>query len=233
MANAEDESRARAEGAPAPAGEGPGGLRASHADRDNIVEVLRVAAGDGRLSPEELDERLEKALTARTYDELAALTADLPPVPGAAYPALAGQLAAQPRVKDVLRIQRVSGHARRDGRWAVPPRIEVRLGSGSVVLDFTRAVITAPVVQLDAELRSGHLLLITRPGIVVDADEVTVRTGHVQVRQPWGEDVPVELRIEVTGELHSGHILARPPRPPRRTLWQWLRRAPRRPALGA
>src|SRR5215472_18755961 len=55
-----------------------GQLRASHRDRDRVVEILRVAAGDGRLTSEELDERLEAALTARTYAELAVLTTDLP-----------------------------------------------------------------------------------------------------------------------------------------------------------
>ncbi len=55
-----------------------GELRASHTDRDAVVEQLRVAAGDGRLTSEELDERLERALTARTYRELAELTTDLP-----------------------------------------------------------------------------------------------------------------------------------------------------------
>lgn len=46
-----------------PAGRrGDGELRASHADRDTVVEQLRVAGGDGRLTPEELDERLEAAL---------------------------------------------------------------------------------------------------------------------------------------------------------------------------
>ena len=54
------------------------GLRASHVDRDRVVELLRVAAGDGRLTAGELDGRLEAALTARTYGELAALTTDLP-----------------------------------------------------------------------------------------------------------------------------------------------------------
>jgi hypothetical protein len=49
-----------------------------------VVEVLRVSAGDGRLTAEELDERVEAALTARTYNELAALVADLPNAPGAA-----------------------------------------------------------------------------------------------------------------------------------------------------
>ena len=55
-------------------------LRASYEDRDKVAEQLRVAAGDGRLTADELDQRLEAALTARTYGELAALTADLPGV---------------------------------------------------------------------------------------------------------------------------------------------------------
>src|SRR5579859_3938070 len=59
-------------------------LRASHEDRDRVVELLQVAAGDGRLTAEELDERLEAALTARTHSELAVLTSDLPAVPGSA-----------------------------------------------------------------------------------------------------------------------------------------------------
>src|ERR1039457_6999868 len=53
-------------------------LRASHDDRDRVVELLRVSAGDGRLTAEELDQRLELALTARTYGELAKLVTDLP-----------------------------------------------------------------------------------------------------------------------------------------------------------
>jgi len=63
-------------------------LRASHSDRDRVVELLRVAAGDDRLTPAELDERLEVALSARTYSELAVLTTDLPAGPGPAGPAL-------------------------------------------------------------------------------------------------------------------------------------------------
>ena len=57
-------------------------LRASHEDRDRVVEILRVAAGGGRLTAAELDECLGAALTACTSGELAALTADLPEVAG-------------------------------------------------------------------------------------------------------------------------------------------------------
>jgi Domain of unknown function (DUF1707) len=190
-------------------------LRASHEDRDRVVEVLRTAAGDGRLTAEELDERLEAALTARTHGELAALTVDLP---GGAAPAVP---AARP--KEMARIDCHSGSIRRDGRWVVPQRLQVRVASGSVTLDFTEAVIVSPVLRIDAEVRSGSLRLVTMPGIVVDTDEVAVRSGSTKVRAPWGPDVPVTLRVEVSGEVGSGSISARPPR---RTFWQWLLRRP-------
>ena len=67
-------------------------LRVSHEDRDQVAEQLRVAAGDGRLTADELDERLETALTARTYGELEVLLVDLPAAPGARpAPAADGQ----------------------------------------------------------------------------------------------------------------------------------------------
>lgn len=209
---------------------GKGALRASHADRDQVAELLRVAAGDGRLSPEELDERLELALTARTYDELAALVTDLPAAGTAVSPATPLSPAASPAPKDVIRLHCSSGHAERQGRWVVPERMDLKVSSGHITLDFTQAVITQPVLRIDAEVRSGYITLITKPGIVVDADDVTVRSGHVHVRAPWGADVPVLLRIDIAGTCGSGHITARPPR---RTFWQWLRRAPRPYAIAA
>jgi hypothetical protein len=197
-------------------------LRASHDDRDRVVELLRVSAGDGRLSAEELDERLELAMTARTYGELARLVADLPAVGSVAAASVGGAPTA--RAKDLVRIDCRSGHAKREGRWVVPQRIEVKVTSGHVLLDFRDAVITQPTLQIDAEVRSGHLTLVTKPGIVVDTDEVAVRSGHVKVRAPWGSDVPERLRIDVAGRVGSGHLIARPPH---RTFWQWLTRQPR------
>jgi hypothetical protein len=51
--------------------------RAAHADRDAVIELLRVAAGEGRIELAELDERLERAHAAKTYGELDGLVADL------------------------------------------------------------------------------------------------------------------------------------------------------------
>ena len=59
-------------------------LRASDADRDAVIDRLRKAAGEGRLEPEELEQRVGYALRARTYGELERLLADLPGSPGAA-----------------------------------------------------------------------------------------------------------------------------------------------------
>jgi hypothetical protein len=220
----------------AAAAAGRGALRVSHEDRDQVAELLRVAAGDGRLTADELDDRLEKALTARTYDDLAMLVTDLPaagtalaPLPGPLAAVLAGG-AGQAPAKELVKIQTASGHSTRVGRWTVPARMELKVTSGHIKLDFTEAVITQPALHIDAEVRSGHILLITKPGIAVELDDVSVRSGHVKVHAPWGESMPAVLRVTVAGTCGSGHILARPPR---RSFWQWLRRAPRPYAIAA
>ena len=189
-------------------------LRASHEDRDRVVDLLRLAAGDGRLTADELDERLERALSARTYGELAALTEDLPAARGAG-PA--------PEPKKVLRIERAGVNVRRDGGWVVPERLELRVTAGNVVLDFTQAVIALPSLQVHAIVNGGNLTLITRPGIVVNTDEVAILGGRVIDREPPQSSVPVLLSVGVSGRLIGGNVRVRPPKPPRRTLWRRAR----------
>jgi hypothetical protein len=186
-------------------------------DRDRVVELLRVAAGDGRLTPEELDERLEAALTARTYSELAVLTTDLPAAAGQAVSV------AVPEAKELVRIDCGAGAATRDGQWVVPRRLEVRVTSGSVRLDLTKAIITSPVLTVDADVHTGSLVIVTRPGIEVDTDDVAVRSGSVRVRTPPGPEAPVVLRVQVAGKVTSGSLQARPAR---RSFLQWLLRRP-------
>src|SRR6516164_1339204 len=98
-------------------------LRASDADRDRVIELLRSAVADGRLDPAEFDERLDSALAARTIDALAPLTADLNPAP-------AGPAA------ELLTIDERHGSVRRDGRWTLPHRLELRTVWCDVMLDL-------------------------------------------------------------------------------------------------
>jgi hypothetical protein len=200
-------------------------LRASHEDRDRVIEMLRVAAGDGRLTSEELDERVEIAFSARTYGELAALTRDLPASGDAIAPAAP---AAPAQHKNVVRLETRSGNLSRVGRWVVPRRIEARVTSGNIKLDFTDAVIAHKMIEIEAEVRSGNLIIITKPGIAVDTDDVAIRSGNVRVKAPWGSQAPVTVQITVSGRVGSGNIVARPPR---RSFWDWLMRRPRRYAI--
>lgn len=65
---------------------GRGRIRASRADRERVIELLKVAFVQDRLTQGELDTRVGLALASRTYAELADLTADIPAGPAAAEP---------------------------------------------------------------------------------------------------------------------------------------------------
>jgi hypothetical protein len=208
-------------------GSGPGSspeLRASHADRDRVVDVLRIAAGDGMLAADELDERVEAALSARTLSELAALTADLPPAS-----ATGGMTGAE--AKDVVRIEQVhSGAVERVGRWVVPRRLELAVYWCEVTLDFTEAVITQDTLRIDVEMAGKALKLITRPGIMVDTDGLRLVHSKVKYRQvPADPDAPVTLRVELVGQMTHSRVVVRPAR---RTFGQWLLRKPGTPRAG-
>ncbi|WP_329612063.1 DUF1707 domain-containing protein [Streptomyces brevispora] len=195
---------------------GPGArpdMRASDRERDQVVEILQVAAGDGRLTAAELDERLDAALSARTAGDLAGLTADLP------------SEGMPPRARDLIRIDQRFGDVSRTGRWLVPRRMEIRLMFCDAKLDFTDALITHNTLHIDVDLRiGGNLTLLTRPGIVVDTDGLERSSGEIKVRPAAEADTATALRVLLAGQSRGGDIVARPPR---RKLSELLRRAPR------
>ncbi|MFF5370378.1 DUF1707 domain-containing protein [Streptomyces sp. NPDC013187] len=174
-------------------------VRASHADRDRTVDALRVAAGDGRLTLDELDERLEAALSARTMGELAVLTEDLP-----------GPVGGTPGADGVVRIRQEGASTRRGDGWVVPRRLEIRSAWGEVTLDFTDAVITHDTLDIDLDLRAGSLKLLTRPGVVVDTDGLVMNYSALKARRP--ADAPVLVRVRITGEVTYGQLVVRSPR---------------------
>ena len=189
------------------AGEPPGpgaspGVRASDADRDRVAEVLCAAAGDGRLTADEFDKRMEAALSSRTLDELAVLTADLTGGPGRS-----GEATAQ--AEDVIRISKHGGSVRRTGRWVVPRRLELQSSWCEVTLDFTNAVITRDTVRIDMDVQGGSLILLARPGTVVDADSLTVRHTHLMLGPSAEPDAPAVLRVQLAGRMCDGQIEAR------------------------
>lgn len=170
-------------------------LRVSHADRDRVAEQLQIAAGDGRLTMDELDERLERALNARTGSELEVLVRDLPTAPGAVGSAPA-------EVKDLVSIDVTSGSAQRQGRWVVPRAMNLKARSGNIKIDLTEAIIAHPLLKIQADVRSGNITIVTRPGIEVLMDEVSVRSGNTKVRVPRSPTpAATYLRVEVSGSV--------------------------------
>lgn len=163
------------------------------------MEILRIGAADGRLTPDELDERLAAALSARTFGELAVLTADL-----AAGPSRPNAAVARP--EDLIRIDQRGGSVRRTGRWVVPRRLELYSSWCDVWLDFTDAIIAHDTLHMDLNMRGGSLILVAGPGMVVDADALRVRYADIKVRPRAEPSRPITLRVHMAGRMRYGFI---------------------------
>ncbi len=131
----------------------PGALRISDADRHRVTEVLREAAGEGRLELDELEERIEAAYRAKTYADLVPITADLP----AAGPITAGPpAAAPPRTPTPAgprydRSVAIMSETRRVGPWQLYDGHTAVALMGSVTLDLREARLASPEVTLTAK----------------------------------------------------------------------------------
>jgi hypothetical protein len=190
-------------------------LRASDADRDRVIEVLRGAVTDGRLVPAEFDERVEAALAARTIDALTPLTADLIAAPGSEG-ALAVPHVAVPAgpAAELVTIKAKHGPVRREGRWTLPRRLALRTAWCGVLLDLTSAVRSGPELVIEMRVRGGEVELVLAPGMVVDANELRVKHGALAISPDAGDDTPETLHVRLVGKMKHGRISTRwvPPR---------------------
>ncbi|GAA1587547.1 DUF1707 domain-containing protein [Kribbella hippodromi] len=130
--------------------------RVSDLEREEVADVLREAAGEGRLSYGELEERLESLYSSKTYGELVELTADLPNgprAPGAAQgvPAVHPQYSGGAMVESGPVINVFMSETKRMGNWLVPQRQEVHAVLGDVTLDYTEANIPYDEIVVDVK----------------------------------------------------------------------------------
>lgn len=183
---------------PEPTSRPSGALRASHDDREAVVEQLRDAAAEGRIDLDELDTRLEQALTAKTYDELDALTADLPRRETAAdLPPLV--------LKGGLH-----GASRGPGRWEVPGRVVAHGGMAGVKLDFSRAECRLPEVMVEAYGEAAGVTIVIPDGWAADTAGMDPGMGGLKDRTT-PDRLPGTPLIRLTGSGGVAGVVIRHP----------------------
>jgi len=122
-------------------------LRASDADREQTADMLRRAAGEGRLTMDELDERLQSAYASRTRSELERLTADVL-VPGEATGAAPHRLPVRPGDGGARWLVAVMSGLERKGRWRVASRATLVNFIGGSDVDLNDAELAAEQTDL-------------------------------------------------------------------------------------
>lgn len=177
-------------------------ILAGDSDRDRSIETLSGAVAEGRLTLEEFSERVGLAHAARTRDDLAALTRDLP----AAAPAVTPEA--------------VPAHARhlafcsklvRRGPWELASRSSYRCIFGTVELDLSQVRLSDADTELELYNLFGTVTVIVPEGV-----QVTVGGGGLfasQVIDPPGEpSVPGAPRLRISARGPGGTLYVRAPR---------------------
>jgi hypothetical protein len=160
----------------------PTRLRISDDDRHKVSEVLREAAGEGRIDFEELDERLEATYAARTYADLVPITLDLPTQATASLPI---QPLAATNPSPVVaggaieeKHLAIMGGLERKGVWTVPAHLTVTCFMGGADLDLRRAQFAAREVVITVNAVMGGAEIKVNPHTHVIMEGTGIMGGY-------------------------------------------------------
>ncbi len=192
----------------------PSRMRISDADRHREAEVLRQAAGEGRLELDELDERLELTFGAKTYADLIPITADLYPVhhapPNASPVPLGGEVPAVGHASSTA----ILGDCKRRGVWHVPAQHSAFTLVGNITLDLREAVLAARETTINASAIVGEIKIIIPAHMhaVVDGTPIMGDYGQGKDKVPpdLGPDSPT-IRVRGVALLGSVQVVRLPP----------------------
>ena len=185
-------------------------MRAADTDRDRAAELLRAAAAEGRITFEELDERVSQAYAAKTFADLQAITHDLPG-PGITPPAPAARPAAPPATTaaapgPAASVAIMCG-ARRAGPWVVPAAYHAVAIMGSVDLDLRQATFAAAEVTIRAFCLMGGITIIVPEQVAVDVAGLGLMGGFDHSASTPG--APGAPTIRVVGCACMGGVTVR------------------------
>ena len=203
-------------------------VRIGDAERHAVAEILRQAAGEGRLTLEELDERLEAAYGARTAGELVPLTADLPAghadaaaTSGSREPVGAGERS--DGGSPVASSRAVLSSQARQGVWEVGPNHRALAVFGSVTLDLREARLAAREIVIDATTVLGSVTIVVnaRTRVLIEGTGVlgSFEQARDRVRPAVDPDVPL---VRVRGVAVAGSVTVVRKRAPGERGWRVL-----------
>lgn len=178
-------------------------IRISDADRERAAERLHHALGEGRITVDELAERLTTVYAARFGGDLVPALEDLP---GDPLELSADVLATPVGPPTVLR-GGVSG-LRRRGDWQVPARLRVQGSLGAVLLDFCDAELPRPVVEIELELGAGSARILVPQDATADIDGLVSGLGSIRSKVP-GRAVQGRPHFRIYGRTSAGSVTVR------------------------
>jgi hypothetical protein len=191
-------------------GHDPTRMRISDADRHKVAEVLREAAGQGRLDLDELDERLEATFSAKTYADLVPITVDLHPAPAAPPTAqqastyAAGIPGTAPRHTTSLAIM---GGQDRKGIWEVGATHNAFALMGGIDIDLRQAIFTTREVVINASTVMGGIDIIVNAFTRVSVEGVGIMgafdEGRAKIEPAFGPESPL---VRVRGIALMGAV---------------------------
>jgi Domain of unknown function (DUF1707)/Cell wall-active antibiotics response 4TMS YvqF len=188
-------------------------LRASDTDRERVADRLRTAAGHGRITMDELEERLEATYAARTYGELVPLTADLPvedaqpglapaPVPVRSSALVVGE---QQRHDRATAVAIMSG-ANLGGRWIVPRRVRAFAFWGGSVIDLRDARFESGTTVITATAIMGGVQILAPEDVHVRVTGVGIMGGFTGTRSNESGPREAAVVVEVRGLAFWGGV---------------------------
>jgi hypothetical protein len=180
-------------------------ILASDAERDRSIDRLRTAVGEGRLTLEEFSERVERAQSARTDVELAALSRDLPAARSGSAAGVEVQAAGE-------RHRALCSRISRTGPWSLPARSSYSSIFGTIDLDLRQARLSSEDTEIDVHNLFGTVTVIVPEGVEVSVDGGGMFASQVidSPQVPPVANAP-RLRIHLSGPGGTLYVRNRPP----------------------
>lgn len=183
----------------------PADQRISDEERQQVAEVLRQAAVDGRIGIDELDERLAATFAARTYADIVPLTADLPTASMGSLPVpRSGARVAGPAHDSSFAMMSTT---RRRGPWRVGTQHKAFALMGGVVLDLREAIVAGQEVTIDASVVMGSVDVLVDEHTVVLCDGRAFMGDYSESRSKIrAQPLPDSPVVRVRGRALMGRV---------------------------